>query len=100
LDEFLDTEFSEEMKEKVMKLLESCGITREECIAIRSSLHDLMIAYNFRSMLWEWVHLGQFDLLKASNDELTGHKYKLSQDEFREIYWKTMSIGNKGILMN
>ncbi|WP_438448680.1 hypothetical protein [Gorillibacterium sp. sgz5001074] len=98
LDGFLDTEFSEEIKEKALKSLESCGITREECIAIRNSLKDLMIAYNFMSMLWDWVHIGHFDLLHAYNGELTGHKFKLGQEEFKEVYWETMKIGNKGML--
>jgi hypothetical protein len=54
LDEFLDTEFSEEMKVRVFNILETCGFSREEVVMIRHSVQDMMRVYNFTSMLWEW----------------------------------------------
>lgn len=98
LEEFLDTEFSEEDKEKVFRILDESGVNREEVISIRKSLQELMIAYNFKSMLWEWLHLGLYDLLNAYSGKLVEDKYKLNIEEFREIYWKAMKLGNKGIL--
>ncbi|WP_173216875.1 hypothetical protein [Paenibacillus alba] len=99
LDEFLDTEFSEDSKERVFNMLEACGISREEVVSIRHSVHDVMIAYNFTSMLWEWVHLGLYDLLKAHSGVLTGDKYKLDKEDFKELYKNAVNIANKGILM-
>lgn len=98
LEVFLDTEFSEEEEVGAFKILEECGISREEVIIIRNSLQEYMIAYNFKSMLWEWFHLGLYDLLKAYSGEFVGDQYKLTPDEFREAYWKAMKLGNKGVL--
>jgi len=47
-----------------------------------------MMACNFKSMLWEWVHLGLFDLLNAHSGIMTGKRYKLEPDAFEEFYWK------------
>jgi hypothetical protein len=98
LDEFLDTEFSEEIKDLVINKLETCGISREEVVMIRNSVKDVMIAYNFTSMLWEWVHLGLFDLLQAYSGILTGDNYKLNKEDFKEVYKNAMNIANKGTL--
>lgn len=98
LEEFLDTEFSEEDRGSVFKILEDCGVNRDEVIRIRKSLQELMIAYNFKSMLWEWFHLGLYDLLQAYNGKLAGNNYKLNNREFKTIYWKAMELGNKGFL--
>lgn len=49
-------------------------------------------------MLWEWVHLGLYDLLKAYSGFLTENKYKLNEEEFKELYKKAIKIANKGVL--
>ena len=58
LEPFIDTEFSEEHKERTSSLLEKYGISRAECDAIRQEVSNRMIAYNFTSGLWDWFHLG------------------------------------------
>ncbi|MCJ8010790.1 hypothetical protein MUG84_03405 [Paenibacillus sp. KQZ6P-2] len=97
LEVFLDTEYSDESKEKDFQLLAACGISREEVNRIRHSVQDVMIAYNFKSMLWEWFHLGLYDLLSAYTGVLTGNGYKQGKKEFRKFYQDAMIIANKGI---
>lgn len=98
LNEFLDTEFNKETKERVIHILESCGIRREEVEKLRETVREVMIAYNFESMLWEWVHLGLYDLLKGYSGILAEEKFKLPEEEFNEFYKFAMTIANKGIL--
>ncbi|MHA7967767.1 hypothetical protein ACX93W_27000 [Paenibacillus sp. CAU 1782] len=96
LEEFLDTEYSEEMKLGTFAVLNDAGLEREEVVELRQSVAGVMMAYNFGSMLWEWVHLGLYDLLNAYSGVMTGDRYKLEPEAFGEFYWKAMHIANKG----
>lgn len=96
LEPFLDTEFSEEEQERTIKLLEKQGIAREEVFRLREESEAVMIAYNFDSMLWDWVHLGLSDVLDARMGKLSGDKFKLSEKEFAEFYKKAIALARKG----
>lgn len=96
LEPFLDTEFSEEHKERTLKLLEEQGIAREEVSRLRNELEGVMIAYNFDSMLWDWVHLGLSDVLDARMENLSGLRFKLSEEEFAEFYKDAIALARKG----
>ena len=93
-DPFLDTEHSEDFKEKGYKQLEKCGVSRAECNCLRIEVAGRMLAYN--SMLWDWCHLGLYDVLCASLGFLSGEKHRLSDTEFEEFYWRAMDIALKG----
>jgi hypothetical protein len=99
LEEFLDTELTREDREIHYRVLQDNGISREEATAIRASVEGLMLAYNFSSFLWEWVHLGLYDLLQAYSGELTGDRYKLTEAQFREAFWNAMRIQRLGRLL-
>ena len=98
LDPFLDTEHSEEYVEKTYETLEKYGIARAECNALRQEVSARMIAYNFESCLWEWVHLGLYDVLNASCGILSGEKHRLSDKDFEEFYRKAMNIALKSFV--
>jgi len=44
-----------------------------------------MIKYNFDTMLWEWVDLDLFDVLRAM-------RVKYDAAEFNKFYWEAMRI--------
>ncbi len=98
LEPFVDTETKEAEQEKTYRMLEESGISRAEALKIRDSVNDLMIAYNYKSMLWDWFHLGMHDLLNGYCGVLTGDAYKLSRRQFQTVYWQAMDIANKGII--
>lgn len=50
--------------------LREAGLSQEEVVGIRQRLTPLMHAYNFDSMLWDWIHLGLCDLLDAATGPL------------------------------
>jgi len=77
-DEFLDTEFSEEEKEKSMELLERHGISRAELSQIKKRIRTRMLLRT--SVSWEWMYYGQYDVLH----EL----WPLTEKK----YWWTMDI--------
>ena len=87
LEPFLDTQFSEAEQERTLQVLESNGVSRAECAAWRSEVGERMLAYN--SILWDWVHLGQCDLLEAT---------LLAGQLTAEFYWRTMEIARRGRL--
>jgi len=99
LDVFLDTMHSEEWIQKSLAQLYNCGISEVECINLRQEVAGRMVAYNFTSGFWEWVHLGLCDLLYASMGFLSGERYRLSDDEFEKFYFKAMEIALKGIVL-
>ncbi|MNP80366.1 hypothetical protein D3C76_1784470 [compost metagenome] len=76
--------------------MNEAGLGREEVIELRKSVADVMMAYNFKSMLWEWVHLGLHDLLSAYSGILAGERYKLEPKAFEDFYWKAMHLAHKG----
>lgn len=70
LEPFLDTSFDQEHTRATEQRLERAGLSPAEVIEIRRRVQPVMVAYNFDSMLWEWVHLGLFDLLSAASGSL------------------------------
>lgn len=83
LTPFLDTTFDEAYHEHLLVYLESNGISRDECQHIRNQVREPMLDYN--ALLWDWVHLGLYDLLLA-------HIARLSQQAFQAFYWEAMAI--------
>lgn len=100
LEIFLDIDVTKEELEICYKRLKENGISKELCDRIRKEVCDKMIAYNFSSCLWEWVHLGLYDVLEASLGILSGKKYCMEPKEFQKFYWEAMKIefmGKNGI---
>lgn len=100
LDPFLDTTFTEEEQERTLKRLEEQGASREEVLRLREELNDVMIAYNFDSMLWDWVHLGLSDALDARMGKLSGKRFKISDEEFEKFYREAIALARKGKVLN
>lgn len=96
LDPFLDTEFTPEDQERTLRTLEGNGVSRNESEEIREFVADAMEAYNFSSMLWEWVHLGLFDVLEAFRGVLSGSRHELAPHQYEEFYWRAMEIAGRG----
>lgn len=86
LEPFLDTEFSLAEQEKTLRRLEEQGFSRREIASIRKTVKDPVLLYN--SVLWEWVHLGLFDVLEAVSRQT-------SAGRFEEFYWYAMEIANR-----
>jgi hypothetical protein len=63
LEEFLDTEFSPELQEGTLRVLESTGVSRAETQAMRALVGKRMLARTWAS--WEWQHYGLYDVLSA-----------------------------------
>jgi len=76
-DEFLDTEFSEEEKERCRKLLEEQGISPEELVQIRKKIKTKMLLLTAVSC--EWMYYGQYDVLLELRP-LTEKKYWWTMD--------------------
>ena len=96
LEEFLDTQFSDEAQEKTLLHLEKQGVSRYTCESLRKRLEKTMLSYNIDSCLWEWIYLGLYDVLSACSGELVALEYKLEEKEFAEFYKLAMDIANKG----
>lgn len=82
-EEFLDTEFTEQHKERTFQQLEENGVSRDEVSEIRAKITDLM--QGFAAIAWEWNYLGQYDLLLNKKQS-----YLLLFP--RDFYWWTMEI--------
>ncbi|MCX7638363.1 MAG: hypothetical protein N2044_11020 [Cyclobacteriaceae bacterium] len=65
LEPFLDTEYTEQTHKRLTDLLAKYGLTEDEVSAIREEVKAPMLKYNFGTMLWEWTHLGAWDVLCA-----------------------------------
>lgn len=63
LEPFLDTEFTADAQVRTQERLENCGFSHQEIDDIRAKVEKRMLTYN--SVVWEWVHLGMFDLFSA-----------------------------------
>jgi len=48
-----------------MSRLQPAGIGPQQVAELRASFGPAMLMHNFAIPLWEWVHLGLFDLLTA-----------------------------------
>ncbi|GAB3704423.1 hypothetical protein GCM10027592_35750 [Spirosoma flavus] len=85
LEPFLDTEYTDETHQRIVARLATYGLTEETITSIRAEVGKQMYAYNFGTMLWEWVHLGAFDVLCAMR--ATYHA-----DLFADFYRSVMDI--------
>ncbi len=100
LEPFLDTEFRKEDQERTLRLLEECGISRDESASLRQFVSQAMMDYNFTSMLWDWCHLGLSDVLDAFHGHLAGRKHRLPSDEYESFYWRAMGLATRGKIIN
>lgn len=98
-DEFLDTQFSVDDRERAYNLLELSGIDRNRCDSLRERLSKRMHAYNILSGLWEWVYLGLYDVLNACTGNLVDIHLKMMDSEYKEFYKEAMEIANKDRLI-
>jgi hypothetical protein len=100
LEPFLDTEFSEQSQQRTIEILHENGISRELCEALRQEFEPAMYHYNFATFLWEWVHLGLYDLFSAmssvSSNLLAGRKGR----SFATFYWEAMEIANRARIID
>ena len=85
LEPFLDTEFTKETDERLTRLLNEYGLTKETVDSIRKEVKTQMLKYNFDTMLWEWGGLGAEDVLKAMQT-------KYDKEDFKEFYDRVMKI--------
>jgi hypothetical protein len=76
-DEFLDTEFGEDVKERTIRQLEENGIERGELAKIRKRISFRMLMRTYAS--WEWIYYGQYDVL-SELWPLTKKKYWWTMD--------------------
>lgn len=96
LEEFLDTKFEDDYKERLFQILEKNGINRNHCMELRKKLSTLMLSYNFDSCLWEWCYLGLYDLLNACSGILIRKEFLMPVDEFQRFYFEAMGIACLG----
>ena len=105
LEIYLDTEISEDQKRNTLIKLKEFGLDEKTVQNWRKRVAGPMVAYNFGTMLWDWAHLGQWDMLKAHllwvNDNehkdksIFGDlklKEKVSKSDFEDLYWKSMEV--------
>jgi hypothetical protein len=85
LEPFLDTEFTDEMNQRINKLLAEYGLTVKIVISLRQEVETQMLKYNFDTMLWDWTNLGASDVLRAM-------RTKYDKEKFREFYNRVMNI--------
>lgn len=85
LEPFLDTEFTEETDNRLKIRLAEYGLTEELVISLRQALGTQMVKYNFDIMLWDWTHLGAFDVLSAMST-------KYDKAEYQYFYKNVMRI--------
>lgn len=92
LDPFLDTTFSEADQERTLARLEHNGVPRHEAARIRERVAERMLQYN--ALLWDWVHLGMWDLLHA---HLPGALERAVHGDarFRELYRWAQEIAQR-----
>lgn len=95
LEPFLDTQFTEADEQRTGARLLGAGFTADDTAAIRARFTDVMVAYNFESMLWDWFHLGLSDLLEALSGNLSGERHRLAPDEFHTAYWWAMDVADR-----
>lgn len=88
LEPYLDTEFTEENKERVMARLSENGLEKTEVDKIRNEVGKQMYKYNFDTMLWEWCSLDLLDVLSAM-------RAKYNKEQFREFYKRALEIDTR-----
>ncbi|MCQ0111420.1 hypothetical protein [Zhouia amylolytica] len=85
LEPFLDTEFSKADQRKTIEQLLKNGLRENEIMELRQEVGNQMIAYNFNTLLWEWVGLSLFDVLSAM-------KAKYAKAKYRDFYQRALEI--------
>ncbi|MCC7077164.1 MAG: hypothetical protein IT198_08570 [Acidimicrobiia bacterium] len=91
-----------------MERLVTHGLDRSEVHDLRARFVPPLVLYNFAVPLWEWVHLGLFDLLEAVHplcaypDDAGTRRLRhgleipdppfTTDDEYPRIYWEAMRI--------
>jgi hypothetical protein len=94
LDPFLDTWFDDDIQELTLQRLEENGIPRAEAASIRKRVGWAMLHHN--AMLWEWVHLGLWDLLEAHRNVWVRLLRGLTPGRYRAFYAWAMEIAGRG----
>ncbi|MFC6010256.1 hypothetical protein [Nocardia lasii] len=95
LEPFLDTSFDLAHQRATEAQLLAAGFPAAEIVEIRRRVERAMVSYNFDSMLWEWVHLGLFDLLSAANGSLARWTARKSLGDAAELYRWAMRIAHR-----
>lgn len=95
LEPFLDTWFDPEHERATDDRLRQAGLPQEEVAAIRQRIGPLMRAYNFESMLWDWTHLGLFDLLDAVTGPLVKPSVQATLGDPTALYTWAMGIAER-----
>jgi hypothetical protein len=94
LEPFVDTEFDEAAQRRTEQGLLGVGVSLEEIAEIRNRFGPAMRAYN--GVLWDWAHLGLYDLVHALGGALTAPELALDPDAYRDTYWWAMGIADRG----
>ena len=95
LEPFLDTTFDSEAQAGTVELLGRNGISPEEVRRIREAVGKRMLAYN--SVLWDWVHLGMYDLLQAHRPG-SATRDPQPEREFVALYRWAQEIAQRAIV--
>ncbi|GLY46753.1 hypothetical protein [Lentzea sp. NBRC 102530] len=96
LEPFLDTSFDAAHVAATDARLRGVGLTQSDVDSIRARVRPLMEAYNLDSMLWEWAHLGLYDLLDALSGTLVPAALTSSLGDLGEVYRWAMEIADYG----
>lgn len=96
LEPFIDSEIGTEEAARSLRALLEVGLDESTIEAIRVEVSASMVAYNFVSGLWEWCHLGLFDLLSAGSGSLVSKDLVWPPEVMAERYWRFMAIAARG----
>lgn len=89
LDPYLDRSFTPRDQIRTLKFLKGYGLSEAEIYDLREEVREAMLHYNFDSMLWEWVHLGLYDVLLAMQ------AFYAQPKRYRNFYQRAMCIALK-----
>jgi hypothetical protein len=93
LEPFVDTEFTADADRRTRLELEALGFDTAEITEIRARFGSIMLAYN--AVLWDWVHLGRFDLLEALTGRFAGDTRALEPSVYGDTYWWAMEVAER-----
>ena len=89
LEEFLDTGFPPELRERSLRYLEQHGVGRAETQAMRELVGKRMLALT--AVTWEWQHYGLYDVLGAMEPFTFTTGWS-----FERFYEEAMRLANRG----
>ncbi|MFD6390036.1 hypothetical protein [Nocardia sp. NPDC060259] len=95
LEPFLDTSFDPDDVRATLDRLRRAGVSPAEVDEIRGRVERAMLAYNIDSMLWEWVHLGLYDLLSAGIGTLVSSAVRETVGDPAGLYAWAMEIADR-----